>query len=94
MGRKRALTVMAGLGTVTLTGEWLEAFWCEDCQETTWYHVQKTEANAFTLLAAPSHLWQQAAGLISPNGNPTVGEFTRRQARQTTYNGIKDFHRV
>jgi hypothetical protein len=36
----------------------------------------------------------QASGVILPTGNPSVGEFTRRQARQTQFHGIKDFHRI
>ncbi|TVQ13505.1 MAG: hypothetical protein EA368_02185 [Leptolyngbya sp. DLM2.Bin27] len=94
MGRRLALTVVAGLGTVPLTGEWLEAFWCGDCQQTQWYHVRKLAANQYTLSIAPSELWQQASGVILPTGNPTVGEFTRRQARQTTFAGAKDFYRI
>ncbi len=94
MGRRVALTVIAGLGTVPLQGEWLEAFWCDHCQQTQWYHVRKTAANSYCLALAPEDLWLQASGVIFPTGNPTVGEFTRRVARQTTFNGVKDFHRI
>lgn len=94
MGRRVALTVVASLGTVPLTGEWLEAFWCDRCQQSRWYHVHKTGANQYALSTVPSELWMQAAGVILPTGNPTVGEFTRRQARQTTYGGVKDFYRM
>ncbi|MGB3202539.1 MAG: hypothetical protein WBA99_16655 [Nodosilinea sp.] len=94
LSRLRSLTVIAGFGTVPLTGEWLEAFWCDHCQETRWYHVHKTEANQYRVAVAPEELWMQASGVILPTGNPTVGEFTRRQARQTRYEGIKDFGRM
>lgn len=94
MGRRTALTVIASLGTVPLQGEWLEAFWCDHCQQTQWYHVCKTAANSYSLVLAPEDLWLQASGVIFPAGNPTVGEFTRRVARQTTFNGVKDFHRI
>lgn len=94
MGRRLALTVIAGLGTVPLQGEWLEAFWCDHCQQTQWYHVRKTAANSYCLVLAPEDLWLQASGVIFPAGNPTVGEFTRRVARQTTFNGVKDFYRI
>jgi hypothetical protein len=46
------------------------------------------------VVAAPETLWMQASGVILPTGNPSVGEFTRRQARQTQYQGIKDFRRI
>jgi hypothetical protein len=92
--RKRALTVIAGYGTIPLVGEWLEAFWCEDCQESQWYHVRKSEGNVYRVAPAPEALWMQASGVILPTGNPSAGEFTRRQARQTQFNGIKDFRRI
>lgn len=92
--RRLALTVMASYSAIPLHGEWLEAFWCNDCQENRWYHVQKTGMNNYTLHAAPEELWLQASGVISSTGNPTVGEFTRRVARQTNFNGIRDFHRM
>jgi hypothetical protein len=94
MGRRLAQTVVAGLGTVPLQGEWLEAFWCNECQRTQWYHVHRTAVNHYTLVLAPEDLWLQASGVIFPEGNPTVGEFTRRVARQTTYGGVKDFYRI
>ena len=94
MGRRLALTVVAGLGTVPLQGEWLEAFWCNHCQQIQWYHVHKTATNQYTLAPAPEELWLQASGVIFPNGNPTVGEFTRRQAKQTRFNGVNDFRRI
>ncbi|MEP0899444.1 hypothetical protein [Nodosilinea sp. FACHB-13] len=94
MGRKQALTVVAELGTVPLQGEWLEAFWCDHCQQTQWYHVRKTAANGYALSLAPEDLWLRASGVIFPAGNPTVGEFTRRVAQQTRFNGVKDFCRI
>lgn len=95
--RRNALLLVSTQTTVSLTGEWLEAFWCEHCQETKWYHVRKqyetnpSAAATYHLSEAPSELWQQVAGVIHPDGNPSVGEFTRRQARRTGYRGAKDF---
>ncbi len=95
ISRRRALTAIAGYaGAVPLTGEWLEAFWCDHCQETNWYHVHRTEGNQYMVTLAPEALWMQATGVILPSGNPSVGEFTRRQARQTRFQGIKDFRRI
>jgi hypothetical protein len=94
LSRQRSLTVIAGYGTVPLDGEWLEAFWCDHCQATRWYHIRKTDARHYTVQLASDTLWLQASGVIQPSGNPSVGEFTRRQARQTTYHGPKDFRRI
>ncbi len=93
MSRKNALIIVASQTAVLIPGEWLEAFWCEECQETKWYHVRKHERE-YTVSLAPDELWQQVSGVIDPNGNPSVGEFTRRQARLTGSHCIKDFNCV
>lgn len=99
MGRRTAALLVATKTTVPLTGEWIEAFWCEHCQSRQWYHVCKraypgegtTSHPIYELSLAPAHLWQQAVGVIQPHGNPSVGEFTCRQARMRGFGGIKDF---
>ncbi len=90
MSRRSALMLVATQTAVHVQGEWLEAFWCEQCQQTKWYHVHKSNER-YELSVAPRELWQQVAGVINPQGNPSVGEFTRRQARQVGHNCIKDF---
>jgi hypothetical protein len=35
--RLKALMLVAKHTAVPLKDEWLEAFWCEDCQQTKWY---------------------------------------------------------
>ncbi|AFY40825.1 hypothetical protein [Nostoc sp. PCC 7107] len=94
VSRRNALMLIASHTTVTIEGEWLEAFWCEECQQTKWYHVQKSGDRTYKLSLAPQELWQQATGVIHPNGNPSVGEFTRRQSRLVGYHGMKDFQFV
>jgi hypothetical protein len=93
MSHKRALMVVASHTAVPLEGEWLEAFWCNDCQETTWYHVCKM-GSVYSLSVAPRDLWQQVQGVIHPQGNPSVGEFTRRSARMGGTLGMKQFNFV
>ncbi|QYX29923.1 hypothetical protein [Sphaerospermopsis torques-reginae] len=88
--RKEALMLIAAKTAVPLEGEWLEAFWCEDCQETKWYHVRKLES-VYHLSLAPTELWQQATGVINPHRNPSVSEFTFKQSRVVGGNNIKDF---
>ena len=90
IGRKNALILVANKTAVPLEGEWLEAFWCDQCQQTKWYHVRKND-RTYEVSLAPQELWEQATGVILPDGNPSVGEFTRRQSRMLRYQGIKDF---
>lgn len=94
IGRKQAMLLMASKTTVPLNGEWLEAFWCPECQKTEWYYVQKVDDKTYEIALAPAEFWQQVAGVIHPQGNPSVGEFTRRQSRLITYQGIRDFRYV
>ncbi|NET72237.1 MAG: hypothetical protein F6K62_15245 [Sphaerospermopsis sp. SIO1G2] len=88
--RREALILVAAKTAVPLEGEWLEAFWCQHCQETKWYHVHKRES-VYELSLAPAELWQQATGVINPHRNPTVSEFTFRQAQVVGGNNTKDF---
>jgi hypothetical protein len=94
MSRRNALMLVTSQTTVALKGEWLEAFWCEHCQQTKWYHVRKSDRGNYELSPAPQELWQQVSGVIDAQGNPSVGEFTRTQARMFGYKGISDFHFV
>jgi GH43 family beta-xylosidase len=91
ISRRNAMLLVANQTAVPLDGEWIEAFWCQQCQETKWYHVRKRDNRTYEVSLAPSELWQQAAGTISPQGNPSVGEFTRRQARFLTYGNINAY---
>lgn len=97
--RQNALILIAAKTAVSLEGEWLEAFWCDQCQQTKWYHVKKRvnktqnkEICIYEVSIVSPELWQQAIGVIHPEGNPSVGEFTRRHAKMLSYNGSKDFH--
>lgn len=84
MSRKNAQLLIADQTAVPLPGEWLEAFWCEHCQRTKWYRVRKLE-NSYEVSIAPPELWRSVSGVIDPYGNPSVSEFTRKQARMLKY---------
>ncbi len=85
ISRQNARMLVANQTAVSLGGEWLEAFWCDQCQATNWYHVQKCKDQTYDVSVAPMELWKQAIGVINPDGNPSVGEFTRRNARMLAY---------
>jgi hypothetical protein len=93
VARKNALLLVASKTTVPLEGEWLEAFWCDECQATHWYHVTKI-GTSYGVAIAPPELWQYANNVIQAQGNPSVGEFTRRQSRMLGFNGVKEFQFV
>ena len=89
IGRQNALILIASQTAVLLEDEWLEAFWCDECQQTKWYHVikntndnhQNLERISYSISVAPPHLWEQAVGVDEARGNPSVSEFSRRHAR-------------
>ncbi len=88
--RKEAMMLIAATGAIALDGEWLEAFWCDQCNSIEWYHVKKKD-RVYELTSVPSELWQQAIGVSNPEGNPSVSEFTRRHARMTGYDARREF---
>nr|WP_242035028.1 hypothetical protein [Dolichospermum sp. FACHB-1091] len=90
IARREAMILVAAKTTVSLNGEWLEAFWCKECQETKWYHVHKN-GTTYNLAIASEELWRQATGVIDPHRNPSVGEFTYRQSRTLGGKSVKDF---
>lgn len=98
MKRLSALMLIKSCTAVSISGEWLEEFWCPDCQEKNWYHVRKQEEPnqraTYQLQLAPEPLWQQVSGVIQPGGNPSVSEFTRRSARSTCYAGLRGFQLI
>ncbi|MEO1378133.1 MAG: hypothetical protein AAFW70_28445 [Cyanobacteria bacterium J06635_10] len=101
IGRQNALILIASQTAVLLEDEWLEAFWCDECQQTKWYHVKKIGKssinsanckaehnighNSYSISIAPAHLWEQAVGVDETRGNPSVSQFTRRHARMVSY---------
>lgn len=91
-GRRTASLVISQYTAVTIQGEWLEAFWCPECQETKWYYVRQSNNGIYEISPAPMELWSQVSGVIDPYGNPSVSEFTRLSAKQTNYRGISAFY--
>ncbi len=92
MSYKRARLLVASRSTISLDNEWLEAFWCPECQETRWYHIHRQDSSTYRVMAIAPELWQQASGVIQASGNPTVGEFSYRHARRPNSTNLKDFH--
>ncbi len=90
IGRQNALILVASRTAIPLEGEWLEEFWCDGCQQTKWYHIKKCD-RIYEVAIAPPELWQQASGVIHAEGNPSVGEFTKRQARTVGSSCTQDF---
>ncbi|MEM7556916.1 MAG: hypothetical protein AAF378_23045 [Cyanobacteria bacterium P01_A01_bin.84] len=101
MGRQTALILVAHKTAVPIQGEWLEEFWCDECQQKRWYHVKKSDQinnksshlaqSIYSARIAPPSLWKQATGVIDAKGNSSVSEFTRRQSKMIGNKSRKDF---
>ncbi len=96
MSKRDATMAFSGRTTISITGEWIESFWCDQCQKTEWYHVKRRtiegrSGSHYELLLVAPEVWQQATGVMDVNGNPSVSAFTRRQSRTMQNSSIKDF---
>lgn len=94
ISRKHAMMLVARQTAVLLEDEWLEAFWCDQCQDTKWYHVCREDQRVYRVKLASLALWQRVQGVVHPAGNPSVSEFTRRNARMLGDYGLRQFNFV
>jgi len=92
LSKRKSDELLAAFNRVLpLTGEWLECFWCDDCQSSSWWHVKRPDQQEYSLSSIPRELWEQASGVIRAEGNPTVSDFSRRQARATGVTGLRQY---
>jgi hypothetical protein len=82
MSDKRARLVINAYPVLVLTNEWLEELFCPKCGSNRWCHVVKVDKSEHKVSWAPRDLWEQVAHVDPTVANPTVGEFTRREARR------------
>lgn len=85
MGDKRARLVMQAYPVLVLSNEWLEELYCQRCGQKNWCHVTRLPSGKLQVSWAKRELWQQVAHVDPLQPNPTVSEFTRRQARRLTH---------
>lgn len=67
---------------LVLTNEWLEELFCPQCVTNRWCHVIKHNRVTHSVLWAPRELWEQVAHVDPTVANPSVSQFTRREARR------------
>jgi hypothetical protein len=92
LSKRRADELLAAYKRVLpLTNEWIECFWCDDCACTSWWHVQRHDRHDYSLNKVPRELWEQATGVIRVEGNPSVSQFSRYQARASGVHGMRQY---
>lgn len=79
--QRNASLLIGKYTTVPIKAEWLEAFWCQECQQRNWYYIRHFDDGRYEISLAPRELWQQVTGLIDSQVNGSMGEFTRMNAR-------------
>jgi hypothetical protein len=76
----RSRLVIAAYPVLTLSNEWLEELFCQKCGLSRWCHVTRHDRVEHSVRWAPPELWQQVAHVDPLHANPSVSEFSRRQA--------------
>jgi len=84
MSDKTARLVIQAYPVLVLSNEWLEELFCAKCRTSRWCHVSCGSAGSLNVRWAKPELWQQVAHVDPLQPNPSVGEYTRRQARRLT----------
>jgi hypothetical protein len=84
MSDKKARLVIQAYPVLVLSNEWLEEMFCVECGQKRWCHLSRDHQGSLAIRWAHRDLWQQVAHVDPLVPNPSVGEFTRRQARRLT----------
>ena len=82
MAAKTARLVIQAHPVLVLSNEWLEELFCPQCGGSRWCHITKHDRVEHSVRWAPRHLWEQVAHVDPIAANPTVSQFTRREARR------------
>lgn len=80
MNDKKARLVIQAYPVLVLSDEWLEELFCPACGMARWCHVIKHDRVQHSVRWAPRDLWEQVAHVDPVVANPTVSEFSRREA--------------
>lgn len=92
LSKRKADELLAAFRQVLPLGdEWIERFWCDQCCSSSWWHIRRLDRLQYVISPVPIELWEQATGVMRPEGNPTVSQFTRRQARATGVTGMRQY---
>ena len=85
MSERRARLVINAYPVLVLSNEWLEELFCPQCGTSRWCHVTRHDRVHHSVVWAPRELWQQVARVEPLESNPSVSQFTRREARRLSH---------
>ena len=79
---KRARLIINAYPVLVLSNEWLEELYCPQCGTLHWCHVTKHDRVLHTVRWAPRELWEQVAHVDPVVANPSVSQYSRREAQR------------
>jgi len=85
MSDRRARLVINAYPVLVLSNEWLEELFCPQCGQARWCHVVRHDRVQHSVSWAPRELWQQVAKVDPLESNPSVSQYTRREARSLNH---------
>lgn len=85
MSDRRARLVINAYPVLVLSNEWLEELFCPQCGQSRWCHVIRHDRVRHSVCWAPRELWQQVAKVEPVESNPSVSQYTRREARRLNH---------
>lgn len=86
MSEKKARLIINAYPVLVLSNEWLEELFCPKCGLGRWCHVVKHDKVQHSVRWASRDLWEQVARVDPVVANPSVSEYTRREARRHRLN--------
>jgi hypothetical protein len=82
MKATKARLVIQAYPVLVLSNEWLEELFCPACGCNRWCHVIQHDRVEHTVRWAPRELWEHVAHVDPVQANPTVSQYSRREARR------------
>ena len=86
MPAAKAKLVINAYPAYTLSNEWMEELFCPKCGLARWCHVLRHDRGDHTVRWAPRELWEQVAHVDPLRANPSMSDFSRREARRANSN--------
>jgi hypothetical protein len=85
MSDRRARLVINAYPVLVLSNEWLEELFCPQCGQSRWCHIVRHDRVQHSVSWASRELWQQVGRVEPIESNPSVSQYTRREARRLNH---------
>lgn len=88
MADRKARLVINAYPVLVLSDEWLEELFCPSCGMARWCHVLRHDRVHHSVSWAKRDLWLQVAHVDAIGGNPTVSQYTAREAQRLRHRRV------